>query len=114
MPSPRGGEFDGLSGCRASRWRAPTERARDRRRETEVMQARAEATLEAFQQEQARTSAAIKGRQARGEVDAHYVIAAFTAMSHLSDNAGHPPDLAALTERLREMRLKVESGAPLA
>lgn len=94
--------------------RAAIERARERRRDIEATQARAEATREAFQQEHARTSAAIKDRQARGEVDAHYVIAAFTAMSHLSDNAGHPPDLAALTERLREMRLKVEAGAPLA
>lgn len=94
--------------------RAVIARAQERRREAEANSLRSAAIREAFQQEHARTSAAIKDRQARGEVDAHYVFAAFTAMSHLSDNAGQPPDLDAMTTRLREMRLKVEAGAPLA
>ena len=94
--------------------RAVIARAQERRREAEANSLRAEAIREAFQQEHARTTAAIKDRQARGEVDAQYVIAAFTAISHLSDNAGQPPDLDAMTTRLREMRLKVEAGAPLA
>jgi len=94
--------------------RAVIARAQERRRESEANSLRSEAIREAFQQEHARTTAAIKDRQARGEVDAQYMIAAFTAMSHLSDNAGHPPDLDAMTTRLREMRLKVEAGAPLA
>ena len=99
---------------RIAETRAVIARAQERRRESEANLQRFEAIREAFQQEHTRTTAAIKDRQARGEVDAQYVIAAFTAMSHLSDNAGQPPDLDAMTTRLREMRLKVEAGAPLA
>ena len=99
---------------RIAETRAVIARAQERRREAEANSLRSAAIREAFQQEHARTTAAIKDRQARGEVDAHYVFAAFTAMSHLSDNAGQPPDLDAMTTRLREMRLKVEAGAPLA